>query len=236
MIDCRWSRQNELFVRESCAKTESQADVKKTYADEVECDDRDTLQILFHDFIFACPIKYWARTTIPNSFFYNFKARQPLDLSYIPGLKPLDKCAEVACHTAEINYQFEVENVFNCSMLEESLIWHGNIKCLDDGQLLDKSQKEVEMHMHRYWANFMQNKDPNDNSNSNYPTHWPKSDKWIPFGQNEGRMNIGHGKSSTVDVLEYETNFKTPECDFWDNLHEQFNVYVDVGRLKTDNF
>ena len=81
----------------------------------------------------------------------------------------------------------------------------------------------------------MRNKDPNDNSNSDYPKFWPNSDKWIPFGQNEGRMNIGRSKSSTADVLAYETNFKAQECKFWDNLHEQFNVYVDVGRIKTDS-
>ena len=39
-----------------------------------------------------------------------------------------------------------------------------------------------------------------------------------------------------VDVLEYEANSKSPECDFWNSLHEQFNVYVDVGRRNTDIF
>ena len=196
------------------------------------CDDRNTLQALFHDFIFACPLKHWARTKVPHAFFYNFKSPAPLDLSYIPGLAPLDNCAKVACHTVEINYQFEVENVFNCSKLEESLIWNGHIECLEDGQLLDSNQKAVETHMHRYWANFMRNQDPNINDNGDYPHDWPDSVYWDRFQLDEGRLNIGEAKTLRNGILEFEHEFKKQECEFWDDLHEDFNVYVDAGRLE----
>ena len=228
MFSCRQSKQVKRLVNEACIDAYSSVTKRDS---NVTCDDRDTLQALFHDFIFACPLKYWARTKVPHAYFYNFKSPQPLDLSYIPGLKPLDNCATVACHTAEINYQFEVENVFNCSMLEESLVWNGHIECDADGQLLDSNQKAVETHMHRYWANFMRNQNPNENDKGNYPPEWQESIFWNEFGFDEGRLNIGEAKNWRKEILELEYQFKKPECVFWDELHDDYNVYIDVGRI-----
>ena len=109
VFDCQNS-QMETLIKRSCAYTHHTHQV--TSKSTSICDDRETLEKLFTDFLFICPLKYLAATQVNQAFFYNFKAPAPLDLSYIPGLATIDRCSYLACHTAEINYQLEVDKNF----------------------------------------------------------------------------------------------------------------------------
>ena len=106
VFDCQNS-QMETLIKRSCSYTHHNGQV--TSKSTSICDDRETLENLFTDFLFVCPLKYLAATQVNQAFFYNFKAPAPLDLSYIPGLATIDRCSYLACHTAEINYQLEVD-------------------------------------------------------------------------------------------------------------------------------
>ena len=78
--------------------------------------------------------------------------------------------------------------------------------------------------MHRFWANLVRNGDPNDDSNNFFPAGIYEDDErieWEPFNRNHGWFVF---QSGTDRPMHFEREFKTQECEFWD----QWDAYLHI--------
>ena len=83
---------------------------------------------------------------------------------------------------------------------------------------------EMEKQMHRFFANFIHNSNPNDSSGVDYPsTSEPENEmiSWQSFIDSAGLMRFGYNVQTPSDETKptlFEENFKKSQCDFWNSL------------------
>lgn len=86
--------------------------------------------------------------------------------------------------------------------------------------IVDADGQKMESDLRQYWSNFARTGNPNDPVGNGRSDAVLPSVKWRRFRSgNNGWLKIGSGKYG----IEFEDNFKTTECTFWDDLDIYLN-------------